>query len=428
MPLLNFDMQAGMTAPETSELREVVAKNWQDAFRRDGAPTIDTDPSTPAGQLVDAETSYLSQLNSELLFFFSQLNPRTSEGPWQDALAAIYFLTRKIAQPTQVVVECTGLPGTVIPRGAQIRTGKNVRYECVQDTAIPASGPASVLFRGLEAGPIECPAHDLNSNTGGSGTIITVVPGWDTIDNPNPGVVGWDRESQWDFENRRYDSVAKNSHGAVESLQGAIWDVEDVVDCVVLENPTGAPITRHGLQIPAHSVAISVFGGDPDAIAEAIYLKKDAGCGTGAAYASGAALPERILKEIAYTSEEYGARYEYNIVRPETKDMFIKVTINKVASTPSNAAALIRAAILADFRGTNEDSGYRRIGSAQTVYASRFSIAVVKTAGIPDLVSIEIKFGGAVTDTTGWGSEVTVNAYEEPTLEDYNIVVNELTD
>ena len=108
MPLLNFDPAVGMVAPDTAVLRDAVAANWEQAFNTgDGSPVLDTEAATPAGQLVDAEAAYLAQVNADLLYVASMFNPRTSEGVWQDALGYIYFLSRKVAQPTLVTVTCS---------------------------------------------------------------------------------------------------------------------------------------------------------------------------------------------------------------------------------------------------------------------------------------------------------------------------------
>ena len=184
MPLLSFNPETGMVAPDTAVLRDAVAANWEQAFNTgDGSPSLDTEVATPAGQLVDAEAAYLAQVNAELLFLFSQLNPRTAEGVWQDALGYIYFLSRKIAQPTLVTVTCSGLQGTQIPAGAQMQDEDGTRYELVNTVTIPASGSVDAVFQCLEAGPIECPAGTLE-------TIVTVVPGWDSGTNAAAGVIG----------------------------------------------------------------------------------------------------------------------------------------------------------------------------------------------------------------------------------------------
>ena len=406
MPLLSFDPTVGMTAPETAVLRDAVAANWESAFNTgDGSPTLDTEAATPAGQLVDAEAAYLAQVNAELLYLFSQLNPRTAEGVWQDALGYIYFLTRKTAQPTTVVVTCSGLQNTVIPVGAQMQDDDGVRYECQSEAIIPAGGSVDVVFQALEAGPIECPAGTLSQ-------IVTVVPGWDTGVNAAAGVVGRNRESQADFENRRFASVAKNSHGSVFSLQGALADLDGVVDCRVLENPTDSSVTKNSVTIPAHSVAICIYGGQDSAIAETIYSKKDAGCGTTGG------------TTVTYVATDHGnATYNYEIVRPTPTDVHVEVEINCTDQTSATVEQDIIDAIIGDFLGNDANSGNTRVGLAQTVYASRFSVAVIKTAGVQDLVGITIGLG-----TGPMGASIDIPGDVEPTISsaDITVTVNEI--
>ena len=401
MPLLNFDPAVGMTAPETAVLRDAVAANWEAAFNTgDGSPVLDTEAATPAGQLVDAEAAYLAQVNAELLYFFSQLNPRTAEGVWQDALGYIYFLTRKVAQPTLVTVTCTGLQNTVIPVGAQMQDDDGVRYECQQEAIIPAGGSVDVPFQCVEAGPIECPAGTLSS-------IVTVIPGWDTGVNAAAGVVGRNRESQADFETRRFASVAKNSHGSVFSLQGALADLDGVVDCTVLENPTGSTVTKNGVSIPSHSVAVCIYGGADAEIAQTIYEKKDAGCGTTGG------------TTVSYTATDHGnAVYNYQIVRPTPTDVHIEVEINRTQQTSATVEQDIIDAIIGDFLGNDANSGNTRVGLAQTVYASRFSVAVIKTAGVQDLVGITIGLG-----TGPMGASIDIPGDVEPTISSADITV-----
>ena len=406
MPLLSFDPAVGMVAPDTAVLRDAVAANWEQAFNTgDGSPVLDTEAATPAGQLVDAEAAYLAQVNAEILYMFSQHNPRTAEGVWQDALGYIYFLTRKVAQPTLVTVTCAGLQGTEIPAGAQMRDDDGVRYELTSTVTIPAGGSVDGVFQALEAGPIECPAGTLS-------TIVTVIPGWDSGTNAAAGVVGRNRESQVDFENRRFASVAKNSHGSVFSLQGALADLDGVVDCKVLENPTDSSVTKNSVTIPAHSVAICIYGGSDSDIAETIYMKKDAGCGTTGG------------TTVSYTATDFGnAVYNYQIVRPAPTDVHIEVEINKTDQTSATVEQDIIDAIIGDFLGNDANSGNIRVGLAQTVYASRFSVSVIKTAGVQDLVGITIGLGSGAM-----GASIEIPGDVEPTISsaDITVTVNEI--
>lgn len=405
MPLLSFDPTVGMVAPDTAVLRDAVAANWEQAFNTgDGSPTLDTEAATPAGQLVDAEAAYLAQVNADLLYVASMFNPRTSEGVWQDALGYIYFLSRKVAQPTLVTVTCSGLQGTEIPAGAQMRDDDGVRYELTSTVTIPAGGSVDAVFQCLEAGPIECPAGTL-------ATIVTVIPGWDSGTNAAAGVIGRNRESQADFENRRFASVAKNSHGSVFSLQGALADLDGVVDCQVLENPTSSTATKHGVSIPSHSVAICIYGGADADIAEVIYNKKDAGCGTTGG------------TTVTHIATDYGnATYNYSIVRPTPTDVHVEVEINRTDATSATVEQDIKDAIIADFNGQDTNSGNVRVGLAQTLYASRFAVAVIKTAGVSDLVGITVALG---TGTAG--ASITIPGDVEPTISasDITVTINE---
>ena len=64
-----------------------------------------------------------------------------------------------------------------------------------------------------------------------------------------------------------------------------------------------------------------------------------------------------------------------------------------------------------------------RVGLAQTLYASRFAVAVIKSAGVSDLVGITVALG---TGTPGASIEIPGDV--EPTISaaDITVTVNEL--
>jgi uncharacterized phage protein gp47/JayE len=255
----------------------------------------------------------------------------------------------------------------------------------------------------VDVGAIPIPANSCNK-------IITVIAGWDTVANENAGVVGQLEESRTALETRRALSVAKNSHGSRLSLQGSIASIDGVLDCLVLENKSNASVTIQGVSLISHSVAICVYGGTDEAIAEMIYNKLDAGCGTNGS------------TTVTYTSSD-GVPNNYQIVRPAPTNLYVEVTINETTTTPATIMDDIKQAIVNDFNGLDSNSGNLRRGCGQTIYASSFSVALIKTAGVSDLVSIEIgRSAGTYTNS------VTMDADEEPilTAENINVVMNPL--
>ena len=406
---LIFNPGAGLYSPDTSEIREGVAADWAQAFYEPDQPPLDTEPSTPAGQLIDAEVAEIEAKNAELLFLSNQFNPRVAEGRWQDALGHIYFLERKLDEPTVVTCRLTGLNGTVIPYGALVQSGTGHTLICNRSVTIGVNGSAETTFRVSENGPVEIPAHSVTS-------IVTTIPGWDTVDNLAAGAVGRDRETRSEFETRRAASVAANSHGSTGALYGAIAEIPGVLDVQVLENIGPNPVVKYGVNVPGHGVTVCVYGGEDAAIAEAIYNKKDNGADTGG------------NTSIVHTAADYhNAVYEYRILRPKTVNFWIKVTLGAGSALTPAAAESLKTALYQDFHGLNALSGNSRIGLASTIYAARFyspaMASLEATGSLKNIQSIEIALGENSPAAGTYSDVVIVNGDREPVLSSGNISI-----
>ena len=394
---IHFDAEKGLSADSTATIRQGIVDDWENTFSDENA-TLNTESESPAGQIIDSEAVLVTAKDSALLELMNQFNPMTASGIFQDAIAAIYFLTRKVAQPTVVECQVMGLQGTTIPAGSVIENTDGFRLRSVGAVTIPEGGTASVEFETVDTGAISIGANTCTK-------IITVIAGWNTVDNAVAGVPGQLVESRASFESRRAQSVAANSHGSRLSLQGALYNIDGVLDCLVLENKSDSTVTKQGISLISHSVAICIYGGNNDEIAEMIYNKLDAGCGTNGD------------TTVTYISED-SAVNTYQIVRPDPVNVYIEVTINQTASTASTVVDDVKNAVYNDFYGNDAQSGNIRRGCGQTIYASSFSVATIKTAGVTDLVSIEI---GKAAGTLG--NNITLNADEEPVLSKDNISV-----
>lgn len=395
--MISFDPSTGLSAQDTAAIRAAIVADWENIFD-DEAATLNSDPESPAGQIIDSMAVLITAKDAEVLELANQFNPAVADGRFQDALAKIYFITRKTAEPTVVTCQCRGLQNTVIPAGAIIRNTDGHRLKSLGAVTIPAGGSVSAEFATEETGPI-----DIGANT--CTEIITVIPGWDTVNNSVAGVLGRDAESRAEFEYRRHASVANNAHGSVAALYGTLANLPGVLDLQVLENRGDSAATFWGVSVPGHSVAVCIYGGNNSAIAEALYNKLGNGCGTTGG------------TSISYTADN-GAVYTYQILRPTTSVFKVRVTIRRTASTPGTIVADLQSALVADFYGTDPNSGNSRVGLAQTVYASRFSVAAIKTAGVADLVSIEVALGSG-----SFASYVDIPANREPVLTAANVTV-----
>jgi len=407
--MLHFDLATGLYPDEVETVREAVRRDWKQAFARDGRPELNTEPETPAGQLIDSQTAAIVDKDNEVLFLANQFNPLTAEGIWQDALGKIYFLTRKVAQTSEALCLCTGLAGTVIAQGSRIKSSADgLEWSCVETVIIPAGGTAQARFQAGTPGPVAAPADTLTE-------IVTVTPGWDTVTNPTAAVPGRDQESQLEFETRRYASVAANARGSVAALYGALADIPEVLAVIVLENVGDTPAEQWGVTIPGHSVWIAIEGGQDADIAETIYRKKDAGCGT-------AGNTEVKYQDVTLPGKPI---YAYRIERPAPLAFGVKVTIRLTPSTPQDIEERVRTAVLNEFNGTGNRAELR-VGMAQDVYASRFYSSVI-AVGVQNLLSIQL--AAPVSDGTGdWQEVISVGADEFPVLDKNDIIITIVED
>lgn len=392
---ITFNDKTGLVAEETSVVRARIAQEWKNAFATDPRlPVLDTNPETPAGQLIDGQTALASEKDNDMVYIANMFNPKNATGVWQDALAAIYFLNRKIALPTYVTCQVRGAYGTTIPYGALVQDVNGYTFLNTSVVVIGSSGTANIYVRCTETGAVEVAPNTVTQ-------IVTTVPGWDSVTNPSAGITGRDEESQAAFENRRAGSVGKNSHGAVASIYGTIADLNNVVAVLVLENTTNADKTIKGVTLAGHSVYISVYGGDNTDIARAIYNKIDGGVGTqGNTMLTYNPASDNI-------ADQPDALYTYYIERPDTVETAVKVTVSDDETTGLTNA--IKEAVVENFNG---NSSFRRVKMGDTLYASRFYADVIK-AGVTMLENIEIKYPSA---TGSYADSIDIPASELPTI------------
>lgn len=390
---ISFDKDKGFIADSVDKVREDVQQVWINAFKSPDLPALNTSAETPQGQIIDSTTASIMNKDNEVLFLANQFNPATATGIFQDALAQLYFLQRQPATSTIVACICTGLQGVVIPAGAIVQTTDGLQLTNTTEGVIATSGSIELNFKLNETGPIQVGA-------GTATIIVTQIPGWDTVNNTSAGIVGRNEESQQEFATRIQKSVAINSQGTVNAIYASLANLSGVVAVVILENDSNDTVEQEGVDIEAHSICISIYGGDKDAIAETIFLKKDAGCGTVG------------NTQVTYTDSR-STIHTYNILIPTPLPIGVKITINNTANLPTNIKEQVQQAVLNNFSGLD---GSTPVTMAQTLYATRFVPSIINT-GVVSLASVEIKLDESYVEVA------TFDATQIPTLDISDIEV-----
>ncbi|MCH7381598.1 MULTISPECIES: baseplate J/gp47 family protein [Acinetobacter] len=394
VPKIQFT-PSGLVLPQESVILDGVYQDYNAALGGNLNPALET----PQGQLISSTTAIIGDHNSAFAEFVNQVDPDVASGFMQDAIGRIYFLNRHPATSTVVQCICTGVIGTVIPQGSLITDQSGNIYQSLEAAVLNASGQATVNFECLETGPIVCPENAVK--------IYRAVVGWENVDNPSAGITGSDVENRSDFEFRRRQSVAKNAHGSLPSIYGAVFDLDNVIDVYAIENTRGsvATVGATNYQMQPHSIYVAVVGGDSDDIGLTIWTKKNVGCD----YNGNTA--------VTVTDDSYSypkPTYEVKFQRPALTPVLIEVQIAMNALLPSNINDLVKAAVISTFNGS--DGGARaRIGG--TIFASRFYAGISKIDARVEILQVLLGL------TSANATSVALGIDQAPTISESQITV-----
>jgi hypothetical protein len=341
VPTVTFGSN-GFSGPSTTQVLTGVIADIQEAFG--GNLNLDISNSnslaTPQGQWAVSWSAQITSANNAFLLQSTQTDPQYAYGRWQDAIGRIYFMKRNPAEPTALQVACNGAQGVPIPIGYLIKDPANNIYSCTQAGTIGISGSITLSFAAQQAGPIPVPE---------SVSTYQTIPGLDSVALVS-GVQGKDVESRADFEQRRQDSVAGNSFGAIGSIIGAVAAVSGVLDYFGYNNNTNVQVTINGVTIPAYSIYICVAGGAPMDVATAILSKKGAG----------APMIGNTTVAVFDNNPLYSQPVPYDITYeiPASLQVLFNVVIAAGPTVPNNAEELIQAALIAAFSGTTLSASF----------------------------------------------------------------------
>lgn len=416
VPPLQWD-ETGITLPEESDILTGVIEDFQNAFgyqlkfyNNQGNFLL----STPQGQLATSIAAIISDRNRLLAYYVNQVDPSYATGRMQDGIGRIYFIERIKAEPTSVVGICRGLAGVQIPEGTKVQDQNGHLYEADRTYTIGDSGTVEVLFKCTEKGPIACAAHSLQ--------MYQLISGWDNVDNPIEGIVGRHAESQAQFEERRRQSIAKNSVNSVDSIMAALLNLTENIngkeasvcqDVYVVDNPNG-DYTTGNVKIKPHSIYVCVAASDTaehrNAIAQTIWQKKPPGCD----------MTGEVAVTVADNSGLYSTPPIYNIYYTYAKEVPLKfyVKLAQPQFQPNDAAEQIKNAIMDAFNGT-DGSSRPRIGSQ--VLASSFYGPVQKLGTWVRIVHLYI---GRDLNSDPDAAVIQMDINEIPTLNKNNIRVS----
>ena len=287
-------------------------------------PNLNTDSSTPQGQLITSlalkDMQVISLLSSFInSFFFGGTGYSLDLWAWN-----LYRITRKEGTKSQVVMKIEGVANTQIPSDFQVSDGQHT-FTIQNATKIGTNGTIEALFIADELSDFQAPAESITQ-------IVKVVIGIERVTNPNQASEPILSETDTDLFQRcvSFGSVATNA--SFKSILANVMAVSGVTKLNGIENYTDAEQQMQGLTLPPHSFSLIVKGGNDDDIAHAIYDSR----------ATGAGMNGDIEVKIELEGELYG----YKFSRPTLKNVACEVKITNTNLIDANYKTYIKNAVI----------------------------------------------------------------------------------
>ena len=352
----NYVVNTGTIIPDTSTTKDEVIAEFREIFGQD----FIVDDETPEGAWINAETLARQAVARNNSAVANQINPSLSGGSFLDSLWSLTGGQRTAQTRSVVNATMTGIAGTIIPAGAQARSGENIFF-LVNSAVIGTGGSVTAEFNAMAFGQIECPANSLTA-------IVNAVLGWETVTNAAAATLGLEQESDQRSKFRRRNELALIGRSIAFAVRSNVSAVPGVRSLTFRENEQNIQRTIDGIVLKPNSIWACIDGGADTGIGAALLRSK-----TGGTDWNGA-------QSVVVMEPESGQQYTVNFDRPTNISMLFRVTV-RAPNTVSDPETSVRTAIL-NYAVGNVDNYDGFVVGADV---SPFEVSAAVVAQIPGL-------------------------------------------
>lgn len=257
-----------------------------------------------------------------------QYDPQNASGVALRGLVQINAINPSYGSYTQISINVSGTPGTVIPEGSRVAStdGSQV-YQILTAVVIPDAGSIVTTAICTETGP----------NDPEPGTIIqiqTPIFGWNYASNVSTTSVGTDADTDTELHIKQSRATGATSYRQVDAIIAGIMNVPGVTFARLYVNNT---LTTDSRGITGKTMAPVVVGGVDTDIANVLRLK----AGSLDNFQGNLATP------ITYTGP-LGDTQTIDFYRPVEKPIYIAISITVTDSVayPEDAETQIKREIV----------------------------------------------------------------------------------
>lgn len=232
---------------------------------------------------------------------------------------------------------------------------------------------------------------------------VTVVLGVVSVNNPSTyTTLGIDTETDAQLRVRRSKSVSLASQGYYAGLYAALLNINGVTGAYIYENKTNATDSDG---VPGHSIWVIVGGSGAAAdIADAIYRKRNAGCGMYGAQSY-------VITQVN------GTLFTVNWDQVVSRTLFCKFTVTSIDGTVSPDLSAIRSGLPAAYpidvfesvNVTALGTAVQSIDDNALVSSAGFTLGTVQIlnlSGVPASGTFKVRYNGNDSAAINWNDAI----------------------
>ena len=285
---------SGARAASLAENRDTLNARQREAYGGDLALS----PQTPQAQWSGISALGLTEVGEEgVRAALYGSSPDHAPDKHLDAHGGLLDIRRRVATRSRVTAVLTGVAGIGVVAGSLAKTSTGGdQFRTLDDVVLSPTG-VTVDMEAVEEGPITARAGTLTE-------IVTVLAGWETINNTFAASVGIDREQDEAYRASMYVRTAHSSVGPLAALRAALEEAL-AGKTKAVENRTKAPIVVQEFTLDPNSLLVVAQAGSDGDVLRSVENHRGMGAGTMAAIRGGAA-DETALAAISNGTVTWG--------------------------------------------------------------------------------------------------------------------------
>jgi Baseplate J-like protein len=242
---------AGLVVPRMADYLDII----RGSYTEQSGIAVDWDNDLFLGITTSIMAQLLDQQSEGLQAIYDAGDLNAARGVQLSNLSLLVGVARRRPTFGQAVVALGGTPGTVITEGKIVEGGGDddrAWWETTEDVTLDGDGFGEVVVRAQVSG----------RTIALSGTIIrivTPVPGWSTVTNPDNASAGVNAETDDQLRIRRAQSIQTGSAQNIASIRAKALALSYIESAAVIDNPDNEDQVVEGIAMQAHSYLLVVL-------------------------------------------------------------------------------------------------------------------------------------------------------------------------